>query len=233
MEVETAMNEIRDFLAVEAKRISAPPGAFSDMLTRGHKRRKRDRVMTAFIALLVAGGGATVAFIATEHWGAHAKRGVVGPPATLATTGAPDVRTMTVEVGGSTFTVSGSPSPDGYCLSVSGDGGSLGGCGTSEGPFRHGEGGLEANGSLYNVAYGRVPAGASAMVLVLQDGSTQMEEGSHGVWIFALPANLGGSGNDFAAVQAIDSTGTVMAQVALPSLNDVRGGAQHPHVTPS
>jgi hypothetical protein len=223
------MTEVQALLEMEARRISAAQDALQVTFIQGRRRRRRERLLIAVFALALAVGGLAGAFIAFHHAGTVNPADMAGSqtPRRAHETGPnPFVQTMTVSVDGTTLTVSGSPSPDGYCLTVSGGGGHLGGCGTSKGPFRFGEGGLRVDGQLYNVAYGRAPADASSMEVVLGDGSTLREDASSGVWLFVVAAKAGDRASDFATVKAEDDAGRVLSQVHPPSLSEARNNAR-------
>jgi hypothetical protein len=227
--------DVRSLLDNYAREVSASHDAMEAMLLRGRGRRRRERVLAAAVALLVAVGGLAGAVIAFHQPGAARPADTGNPQPTAPvhpTATGKAAGTMTVTVDGATFTVSGSPSPDGYCLIVSGDGGSLGGCGSSNGPFRFGEGGLRVAGQLYNVAYGRVPDGASSMEAVLGDGSSMSEDASNGVWLFVVATREGDRTTDIAVVRAKDVAGDVISKVRLPSLAAARNGASRHKYAP-
>jgi hypothetical protein len=190
------------------------------VLHRAERRRTRRRITTAVLALVIAGAGSVGAYLGIAG-------GVRAPAANSPSPTTSPFGQKTVTVDGVPFTISGSSSPEGPCIGVSAPGGTIGGgCGRSEGPFHWGEGGLRADGQLYNIAYGEAPPGASQMEVVLGDGSTSTADTTYGLWLFVVPATEGDPGNDFTTVKAEDETGNVLAQVDLPSLAAERRQAQ-------
>ncbi len=230
------MTEVRMLLDQEARRISAGPDALRETLRRGGRRRQRARRLTVVVALLVAAGGmaAAVAAFNGPYESANPVPADSGlgssPEATLQPT--PAVKTSTVTVGNATFTASASIEGDEPCVTVSSSGGELGGCGVGEGPLAAGEGGLPVNDQLYNVAYGLVPDGATAVEVVLGDGSTLYPDITNGVWLVVVPTGESGETSDFQTVTALDQAGQPLAEVDLPSLSAIRGNARHQTPTP-
>ncbi len=223
-----------------ARRISATQDALETALKRGHRRRRNARLIAIVVGLSVGTGGVAAAFLAFRSPGVSTAANRTGPASSgsssKASARAPQPAsspvTTSVTVGGATFTASAYSDTSGPCVTVSADGGSLGGCGTSDGPFVVGEGGLRVNGQLYNIAYGLKPAGASQMEVVLGDGSTVIPDTSNGVWLTVVPSTETSTATDFRSVRATDTAGNVLGQVTLPSLGEIRGNATGHSPTP-
>jgi hypothetical protein len=208
------MSDLREALDRRAKAVQADSDALPRVLRRAERRHRHRRISAALVALSIAGAGSAFVYLGMA--------GRVQAPSTTGSSPSP-FGEKTVTVDGVPFTISGASSSDGPCIGVSVLAGSIGGgCGRSSGRFQWGEGGLRANGRLYNIAYGEAPPGAFRMKVVLRDGSTMTSDTTEGLWLFVLRANDG----DFATVKAEDETGTFLAQVDLPPLAAERRAAK-------
>jgi hypothetical protein len=215
------MSDLREALDRRAKTVYADRDALLWVVRRAERRRRHRRISAGVLGLVIAGAGLAGVYLAMA-------RGVQAPPANGPSPSPSPFGQKTVTVDGVPFTVSGSSSADGPCIGVSVPGGSIGGgCGRSRGPFQWGEGGLRADGRLYNIAYGAAPPGASRMEVVLRDGSTLTADTTEGLWLVVVPATEGDDASDFTTVKAEDEAGNVLAQVDhLPSLAAFRRAAE-------
>lgn len=115
-------------------------------------------------------------------------------------------------------------SSDGPCLDVYAelapgeDSGGLVSCGKPDAPFGLGIGGLEFAGNLYNVVYGEAPAGATAMRVVLGDGTVLTRAVTNGVFFILVP----GEDFDVSKVEAVNRKGTSVASIEPPSIQEAR-----------
>ena len=120
----------------------------------------------------------------------------------------------------------------GTCLVVVGElngveEGRVGGCGDrGSSVFNWSVGGLDVGGQWYNLAYGQVDAGASAVRVTLADGSTIADTSpSSGLWLVATPAQPLDNGADIVHVAAVGLDGATIADGAPSSVVAAREAA--------
>lgn len=150
--------------------------------------------------------------------------------------------TRTVEVAGVTWNVVHRDSSEGPCIGVVAEmdgveeGQVGGGCGESDDPaLRWGIGGIEVKGQWFNVAYGKVPAAAASVRVILGDGSVVVDSGvqGNGIWVVVIPADPFDKATDIARLEVVGGAGIAITDVAPPSLVDLRNDAREERVSHS